>query len=199
MADNGRGISLAKVFWIVACLDVILILIPAVEEANHDPGQFSGLVVFAEIAVVVFLAVIMLVVAIARRPVAYIIGLGLIAMPTLYVAIGYTNHFISLATRPTDADIAAEQVARKASHGDFTTAADRALAEAIVAGDASKVASLAPAANLKAEGRYGMTFMRLALEDGHAEPEVVVALLRAGADPDQDRQVLFGVIRSEGE
>jgi len=39
-----------------------------------------------------------------------------------------------------------------------------------------------------------MTFMRLALLNGHADPDVVMALLRAGANPDQGRQMLLGSI-----
>jgi hypothetical protein len=39
-----------------------------------------------------------------------------------------------------------------------------------------------------------MTFMRLALDDGHADPGVVAALLKAGASPEQDQQYLFGSI-----
>jgi hypothetical protein len=54
------------------------------------------------------------------------------------------------------------------------------------------VADLAPAANLNALGFDGMTSMGLALQEGHADPAVVAALLRAGADPDQDTQMLFG-------
>jgi ankyrin repeat protein len=199
MADNGRGMSLAKIFWIAACLDVVLILVPALDEWNHPSGEFSGLVVLGAFAIILFLAVIMLAVAVTRKRMAYWIGLALLAVPTAYVAIGYASYIIVLATRPGAEDLRADEAARKARHGDFTTAADRALADAIVAGDASKVASLAPAANLNAVGRDGMTFMRLALEDGQADPAVVAALLRAGADPDQDRQVLFGFIRSESE
>ncbi len=83
--------------------------------------------------------------------------------------------------------------ALEAGHGYFTGAAERALADAIVVGDGAKVASLAPAANLNARGRDDMTFMRLALENGHAQPEVVVALLKAGIDPDQGPAAyLFG-------
>ena len=197
---GGGGITAAKVFWVVACLEILLILIPTADEANHPRGQFSGLVVFTGLVFMGLVALLMLILAIVRRPVAYLIGLGLLAVPTVYSLVGYTNYFISEATRPTEADMAAAAVARKARHGNFAAPADQALAEAIVAGDAAKVAALAPAANLKAEGRDdSMTFMRLALEDGHAVPEVVAALLRAGVDPDQDRQVLFGVIRSNGE
>lgn len=63
----------------------------------------------------------------------------------------------------------------------FTGTANRALAGAIVAGDAAREASIAPSANPNAVGWNGMTFMRLALEQGHAKPDVVAALLRAGA------------------
>jgi hypothetical protein len=37
-----------------------------------------------------------------------------------------------------------------------------------------------------------MTFIRLALDDGHADPGAVVALLKAGANPEQGQQYLFG-------
>ncbi|MBV8701119.1 hypothetical protein [Bradyrhizobium sp.] len=40
--------------------------------------------------------------------------------------------------------------------------------------------------------------MRLALENGHADPAVVAALLRAGANPDDDQQYLFGSISDGG-
>jgi hypothetical protein len=42
-----------------------------------------------------------------------------------------------------------------------------------------------------------MTFMRLALEAGHANPEILGALLRAGIDPDQDSSALYQRIYNE--
>ena len=36
--------------------------------------------------------------------------------------------------------------------------------------------------------------MRFALDDGHADPGVLVALLKAGANPEQDQQYLLGSI-----
>jgi hypothetical protein len=84
--------------------------------------------------------------------------------------------------------------ALEAGHGYFTRPADRALADAVVAGDTAKVIALGPSANPNAVGSNGMTFMRLALEEGHAKPDVVAALLRAGADPDQGDQELFGFL-----
>jgi ankyrin repeat protein len=104
-----------------------------------------------------------------------------VAAPMSYV-IRFVTEFV---TTPSDE-------ALEAGHGYFTVRAERALADAIVAGDGAKVASLAPAANLNARGWDDMTFMRLAIENGRAKPEVVAALLKAGIDPDQDQQYLFG-------
>jgi hypothetical protein len=86
---------------------------------------------------------------------------------------------------------------QEAGRGYFSTQADRALADAIVAGDAAKVASLAPAANLGAEGWGRMTFMRLTLENGHANHDVLAVLLRNGIDPDQDSSLLYQTIYNQ--
>jgi hypothetical protein len=59
------------------------------------------------------------------------------------------------------------------------------------------VASLAPAANLGAEGWERMTFMRLTLENGHANHDVLAVLLRNGIDPDQDSSLLYQMIYSQ--
>jgi hypothetical protein len=59
------------------------------------------------------------------------------------------------------------------------------------------VAALAPTANLGAAGWGNMSFMRLALEAGHADPEILGALLRAGIDPDQDSSALPLLIYKE--
>src|SRR5262249_2327131 len=95
------------------------------------------------------------------------------------------QYFLQWATTPSESSLSA-------GHGYFAGAPERALADAIVAGDAVKVAALAPAANLNTVGWDRMTFMRLALDDGPAVPGVVVALLKAGANPEQDQQYLFG-------
>jgi hypothetical protein len=124
----------------------------------------------------------MLGVALIRRRWAYWVGLALAIWPPLYWAVEYVGPWVMT---PGESSLAA-------GHGYFSGAPERALADAIVAGDAAKVAALAPAAKLDTVGWDGMTFMRLALDDGHANPAVVVALLKAGADPEQDHQYLFG-------
>ena len=95
--------------------------------------------------------------------------------------------FAARVTAPSDADLAA-------GRGYFKDEADRALAAAIVAGDAAKVAALAPAAHLDAVGWDDMTFMQLALRNDQPNRDVLAALLRAGVDPDQNASALWGLI-----
>jgi len=123
-------------------------------------------------------------VGVLGKPAAYGVGLTLAVVPPL----GYTGQIVGdFLTTPSQRE-------QEAGRGYFSTPADRALADAVVAGDAAKVASLLPAANPNAVGWNGMTFMRLALLDGHVNPDVVAALLRAGANPDQGQQMLFGSV-----
>jgi ankyrin repeat protein len=124
----------------------------------------------------------MLTFALVRNRVVRGIALVLAIAPPLIIGARYVGGAL---TSPS-----AE--ALNAGHGYFTRPADRALADAVVAGDGRKVAELAPAANTNAIGFNDMTFMSLALNEGRADPDVVAALLRAGADPDQDNQMLFG-------
>lgn len=116
--------------------------------------------------------------ALIRNGVAYAIGLALVLVPLLY----YGTHVLPAAPTREYRELEAGYF--------FTESANRALAVAIVARNAAKVGSIAPAANLHAVG--SKSFMRLALEDGRADPGVVAALLRTGLDPDQDSQLLFG-------
>ena len=148
-----------------------------------DPDYYWFLSLVLPI-VVALLGEIMGVVALIRNAVAYAIGLALLLAPPLFYGTYVTTVLTVFVVTPS-----AE--ALKASHG-FTQSADRALADAIVARDAAKVASLAPAAHLNEVGWNSMTFMHLALTDGGADPGVVTALLRAGTDPDQDH--LFGSV-----
>jgi hypothetical protein len=48
-----------------------------------------------------------------------------------------------------------------------------------------------------AEGWGRMTFMRLTLENGHANHDVLAVLLRNGIDPDQDSSLLYQMIYSQ--
>src|SRR5262249_38112503 len=142
------------------------------------------------LAIVAFLVACIAIVAVIRKPVAYGIGLALVCVPALWYASLSLKDIILRAAAPSIED-------QEAGRGYFKAPADRALADAIVAGDVAKVTSLAPAAHLNAEGWEGMTFMRLALENGHANHEVLAALLRNGIDPDQDSSALYQLIYNE--
>ncbi len=185
MSDNPKDKPWLKIlFWVSAGVNVLLVLVPALNELSHPSSEFGGLIVFSLLAIVAILGVISGIVALIRRPLAYGIGLALVSVPALW--------FVSLSARNLAERIAAPSSADQATgRGFFSTPADRALAEAIVAGDAAKVAALAPAANLGATGWDGMTFMRLALENGHANHAVLAILLKDGIDPDQNGSLLY--------
>jgi len=174
--------SVAWLFWSVAGGDMLVLLVLAADAVLNPHGQFAGLVVVMFLAAILLLGMVMVGVALIRRPAAYWIGLALVIWPPVYWAAQYFGQW---ATTPSESSLAA-------GHGYFPGAPERALADAIVAGDAAKVAALASAAKLDTVGWDRMTFMRLALDDGHADAGVVVALLKAGANPEQDQQYLFG-------
>ncbi len=189
MSDDKGKPWLATLFWIAACGNLLLVLVLTLKELGHQ-GEFSGLVIIFGLAIVVCLIVVIVIVAAIRKPTAYGIGLALVSLPALW--------FISLSARDLAQRLAAPSIAdQEAGRGYFSTPADRALADAIVAGDTAKVASLAPAGNLGAEGWGGMTFMRLALENGHANHDVLAILLRAGIDPDQNSSLLYQMIYNQ--
>ncbi|HVH81168.1 MAG TPA: ankyrin repeat domain-containing protein [Stellaceae bacterium] len=180
--DHVRGKWLPGAFWIVAIGDVLFLLAALLDAWTNPSGEFAGLVVVLLLALLVIAGVIVGIVALIRNPVAYAIGLALMVWPPLTFGIKSVTEFV---TTPSTASL-------EAGYGYFTGRAERALADAVVAGDGAQVAALVPTANLNAVGWDRMTFMRLALENGHAKPEVVAALLKAGIDPDQDQQYLFG-------
>jgi hypothetical protein len=190
MPDNKASPWLARVFWIAACGNILLVLIPAVEEWNHPQGEFSGLAVVSLLAVALCLVVCTAVVAAIRRPMAYGFGIALVSVPFMWFASLSVSGFARYLAAPSIED-------QDAGRGYFRTPADRALADAIVAQDVAKVASLAPAANLNTVGWGQMTFMRLALENGHANHEILGILLRNHIDPDQDSSILFQLIYNE--
>src|SRR4051812_42457340 len=164
MPGDSKGRSwLPVLFWTAACGSAVLILVPAAQEWAHPGGEFSGLAVFSLLLIVAVLAVVAIIVALIRKPLAYAVGLALVSVPLLWWATANLNDLGQRRSAPSVAD-------QNAGRGYFAAPAERALAEAIVAGDAARVAALAPAANLGAPGWGGMTFMRLALEAGHADP-----------------------------
>ena len=187
MADSKRGVWLVRSFWTVVAVDalaLLALLALLVQVGAGSPSSFDRFLQLLLLGVLGILGAIVLAIALIRHRVAYGIGLVLLAAPPLLLG---AHVLVDMARTPSNASL-------DAGHGYFSTAADRTLADAIVAGDAAKVAVLAPAANTNAIGWNNMTFLRLALEDGHANPAVVAALLRAGADPDQDNQVLLGYL-----
>jgi ankyrin repeat protein len=190
MPDEKGKPWLAKLFWIAACGNVLLVLIPGLREWTHPRGEFSGLVIILGFAIVVCLVAVIAIVAAIRKPMAYGIGLALVSLPAVWFVVISANDLAQRVAAPSIAD-------QEAGRGYFSTPADRALADAIVAGDVAKVASLAPGANLNAEGWGHMTFMRLALENGHANHDVVAILLRNGIDPDQDASLLYQMIYNQ--
>jgi hypothetical protein len=175
---------LRRLFWIVAGADIVLALALLLKIATGPVSHYDYLVEALVLGFIVLVGAVMAVVALIRKPVAYGIGLALALVPPLGYAAQIVGDFL---TSPS-------QQEQEAGRGYFTAPGDRALADAIVAGDAAKVASLLPAANPNAVGWNGMTFMRLALVDGHANPDVVAALLWAGANPEQGQQMLFGSV-----
>jgi hypothetical protein len=190
MADNKSNPWLARIFWIAACGNVLLVLIPALDELNHPGGQFSGLVVVGLLAIVACLAVVIAIVAVVRKPMAYGFGLALVCLPVSWYVSASMKDLGERAAAPSIAD-------QDSGRGYFSTPTERALAEAIVAGDVAKVASLAPSAKLNAEGWGGMSFMRLALENGGANREILGILLRNGIDPDQASSLLYQLMYRE--
>lgn len=190
MAETNRTPWLSILFWIVACASLLLFLIPAEEEWSHPDGEFAGLAVIVLLVLTVPLIVIIGVVALIRKPVAYWVGIMLLALPLVLYASRYAMDEIAILTAPSEADL-------NAGRGYFHDPADRALAEAIVAGDAAKVAALAPAAHLNAAGWDNMSFMGLALQTDPPNQEVLAALLTAGLDPDQNSSDLWELIYRE--
>jgi hypothetical protein len=190
MPDNKGPPWLARLFWIAACGNVLLVLIPALREWNEPHGEFAGLVVIGLLMIALCLAVVIAVVALLRKRWAYGVGLALVSVPVVWFVLNSAGQVVAALSAPSIED-------QEAGRGYFKTPADRALAEAIVAGDAVKVAALAPAADLNAQGWGDMTFMRLALEHDHPNHDVLAALLRSGLDPDQGSSDLYLLIESQ--
>jgi hypothetical protein len=188
MTCGWRSNWLAIIFWTVTGLESLGFVIWFADFAQTGPqGEFGGLAAILMFAIACVLAVIMLIFALVRNRVVRAIALVLVAAQP--VSWGIDSGLLYLRT-PSDEALAA-------GHGYFSRPADRALADAIVAGDAGKVAERAPAANINVVGWQRMTFLTLGLNEGHADPAIVAALLRAGADPDQGNQLLFGYMTED--
>ena len=188
MTGGWRSKWLQIAFWTVTGLESAWFLTWFADFASTGPqGEFGGLAAIVMFVIACVLALIMLLFALVRNRVVRGIALVLVVGPPL--SWGVESSLFFLRT-PGEEALAA-------GHGYFTRPADRALADAVVAGDSGKVAERASAANTNAIGWNGMTFLKLALNDGHGDPAIVAALLRAGADPDQDNQLLFGYMTED--
>jgi hypothetical protein len=150
-------------------------------------SEFDNLAVLALFMIACVLGAIILTFALVRNRVDRGIALVLVVAPPLFFGAQFGGLYV---TAPSNE-------ALEAGHGYFARPADRALADGVVAGDGRNVAELAPAANLSVIGFDGMTSMGLAPQEGHADPAVVAALLRAGTDPDRDNQMLFGFMTED--
>jgi len=183
MAGGWRGNWVDGAFWIVAGVEALCFVAWFVNFTVTPAGsQYDNLVALLLFGIACIHFAIMVTFLLVPNRVVHGIALVLVTAPPLLIGARIGGTFV---TAP-----GAEALA--AGHGYFKRPADRALADAVVTGDGAKVAELAPAADTNAVGLYSMSFMRLALDQGHADPAVIAALLKAGADPDQDNQVLFG-------
>ncbi len=78
--------SLARLFWIVAAVDMVVVLALAADTAMNPHGQFAGLLAAIYLAMALLVGVVMVAVALIRRPVAHGIGLALVIGPPVYWA-----------------------------------------------------------------------------------------------------------------
>src|SRR5690242_3200716 len=104
MPDNKGTPRLARLFWIAASGNVLLVLIPALREWYEPRGEFSGLVVIGLLAIVLCLAVVAAIVAALRKPVAYGIGLALVCVPVAWFALVSVGQFVASQSAPSVAD-----------------------------------------------------------------------------------------------
>ena len=127
MTDNKGTKRLATLFWAAASGNVLLLLIPALHAWTHPQGEFSGLAAFSLLLIALCLVVVSAVVALLRNRLAYGIGLVLVCVPAVWFALSGVGLVVASLSAPSIAD-------QDAGRGYFATPADRALAEAIVAG-----------------------------------------------------------------
>ena len=79
--------TVARLFWIVAGIDLVMLLALTADAAMNPRGQFAGLLVAMLLAMIVLLGVVVLAAALIRRPAAYWIGLALLIWPPVYWAV----------------------------------------------------------------------------------------------------------------
>jgi hypothetical protein len=79
--------TVARLFWLVAGIDLLILVALAADAAINPHGQFAGLLVVMLLAMIALLGVVALGVALIRRPAAYWIGLALVIWPPVYWAV----------------------------------------------------------------------------------------------------------------
>ena len=85
---------MARLFWIVAGAGMLVLLALAADTVVNPHGQFAGLVFAMFLAGLLLLGVIMVGVALIRRPVAYWIGLALVIWPPVYWAVAFVGPWV---------------------------------------------------------------------------------------------------------
>jgi hypothetical protein len=82
-ADAARAISMAHVFWFVACADIVLIL-AQIAIIRTNPMPFGAVAELFLLGLLGVLGAITVIAALIRNGVAYGIGLALLIWPLLY-------------------------------------------------------------------------------------------------------------------
>lgn len=176
--------TLGRAFWIASGANVAVALFLLGRLASNTLSRWEIFLGFLLLAFILSVGAMMGIVALIRRPAAYVLGILLSVIPPSVLGGLWLSEFLST---PAAASL-------RQGDGYFTAAGDRALAHVVVAGDPAGVAAALRGANPNARGWNGMTMMRLALTEGRGDPAVIAALLRGGADPDQGGQMLLGSV-----
>ena len=82
--EGQRSSELTRAFWILACVDVVVCLLWLLQVESSPGGQFTGYVVLLLLVLLGLVGVVMGIIALIRRPAAYVIGLALLVVPPLW-------------------------------------------------------------------------------------------------------------------
>jgi hypothetical protein len=82
--ERRRGGRLPRAFWILACVDLLICLLWLLQVESSPGGEFTGYIVFLLLVLLGLVGVVMGVIALIRRPAAYVIGLALLVVPPLW-------------------------------------------------------------------------------------------------------------------
>ena len=82
--ERRRGGRLARAFWILACVDILVCLLWLMQVETSPGGEFTGYVVFLLLVLLGLVGVVIGIIVLIRRPAAYTIGLALLVVPPLW-------------------------------------------------------------------------------------------------------------------